>query len=71
MKRPEHNPVARLAAMGEKPGLRACINAMCAHCMGCTADHLEPGFRAQIRACTAPACPLHPVRPYQAKGGAK
>lgn len=64
-KLPEHNPIVRLAAMGEKVSLRAHINAKCSECMGCTTDHIESGFRAAIRACSAPACPLWPVRPYQ------
>jgi len=40
---------------------------MCAHCMGCTKDHIEPGFRECIRNCTAPSCPLYFYRPYQDK----
>ncbi len=43
------------------------IKAMCAHCMGCTKDHIEPGFRECIRNCTAPNCPLYFYRPYQDK----
>ena len=43
------------------------IKAMCAHCMGCTRDHIEPGFRECIRNCTAPHCPLYFYRPYQDK----
>jgi len=66
-KSPEHNPVARIAGLGKTPSLRAHIDAKCAECMGCTPDHLERGFREQIRACTAPACPLWPVRPYQVR----
>ena len=62
----EFNPIARLAAT-EKHSLRAHINAMCAHCMGCTADSVEEGFRSEVRHCSAPACPLWDVRPYQTK----
>lgn len=69
MSGPQHNPVAKIAGKGNTGSLRAHINAMCAHCMGCTAEHMERGFRAQIRACTAPACPLWPVRPYQRTTG--
>ena len=43
------------------------INAMCAHCMGCNADHMEPGFREAVRECVSVSCPLHPFRPYQKK----
>jgi hypothetical protein len=43
------------------------IKAMCAHCMGCTKDHIEQGFRESIRNCTAPNCPLYFYRPYQDK----
>jgi hypothetical protein len=45
------------------------IKAMCAACMGCTRDDIEPGFRRLIRECTSVKCPLHQFRPYQAKGG--
>ena len=49
----------------QRPQSRAwAIKAMCAHCMGCTADHLEPGFRDLIRECSSNACPLHAHRPY-------
>jgi hypothetical protein len=69
------NPVSRFFALfthGKK--LRqAAMNAMCAHCMGCTAkeqgfreeDWIEPGFRKQIRNCSSFGCPLRPFRPYQ------
>lgn len=38
------------------------IVAMCVRCMG--GDDTSPQ-RAAIRDCTAPSCPLYPVRPYQ------
>lgn len=38
--------------------LRLAINAMCYECMGA-------GSPAEIRGCTAPKCPLYPVRAYQ------
>ena len=41
------------------------IKAMCAHCMGCTREELEPGFRQAITACTACKCPLYKFRPFQ------
>ena len=72
--KPETNPVKRFYKNGKK-GWRAAINAMCAHCMGCSThlqgpgfvDHIEPGFRVQIRDCSSPGCPLHHLRPYQDK----
>ena len=64
----EINPIIRLRA---KPSRTNAIKAKCAECMGCTADHLERGFRELIRACTSKACPLHSYRPYQANLGAK
>ena len=59
-----NNPIVR----AEKTPTRGnAIKAMCAHCFGCTAQHLEPGFRDAIRDCSAPQCPLHPWRPFQVK----
>jgi hypothetical protein len=58
-----HNPVERFFAA--PPSRKGAIEAMCALCMGCTKDHLEEGFKGEIRNCTAPHCPLHPLRPYQ------
>ena len=68
----EDNPIKRYYA---KKGRKNAINAFCCYCMGCTAveqgngqeDHLEPGFRTEIRHCSAPACPLYDFRPYQGK----
>ena len=65
MKSPEHNPILKLPKQGRSVSLRAHINAMCAYCMGCTPDRIEPGFRREIRACSSPQCPLWAVRPYQ------
>jgi len=45
----------------------AAIKAMCAHCMGCNADHMEPGHRALVRECVSTGCPLHNFRPWQGK----
>jgi len=47
------------------------IKAMCAHCMGCTRDHIEAGFRENIRNCTSTGCPLYLFRPYQKKGSSE
>ena len=60
---PEQNPIKRAI---RKPTYLNAIKAMCAACMGCTLDHIEGGFREEIRDCTAPACPLFPFRPYRA-----
>ena len=73
------NPVSRffaLLAQGKK-SRQAAINAMCAHCMGCTAkeqgfreeDWIEPGFRMQIRNCSSQGCSLWEFRPF--RGGVK
>lgn len=61
--KPENNPIKRAI---RKPTYLNAIKAMCAHCMGCTQDHIESGFREEIRDCTATACPLFPFRPYRA-----
>ncbi len=71
------NPVSRHFALltNGKRSLRAAVNAMCGHCMGCKAkeqgyseeDWIEPGFRKQIRTCSAHACPLWEFRPYQSR----
>lgn len=62
---PDQNPVRR--NLGNTKSFRKAINAMCSHCVGCTADEIEPGFRDDIRSCSAPACPLWNFRPFQAK----
>lgn len=52
------SPVAKAARNPQS--LRLAINAMCAQCMGeC------PGWRNEVRHCTAPHCALWNVRPYQ------
>jgi len=40
-------------------GLRASIKAFCMECVGWE--------RLAVTECTAPACPLYPVRPFQTK----
>ena len=52
-----HNPVKRASTSPVAP--KKAIAAMCASCMGCTKDHIEEGFKNEIRFCTAPHCPLH------------
>ena len=59
----ESNPILRFRANSTR---KNAIHAMCAHCMGCTDESIEPGFRADIRSCTSTKCPLHSFRPYQA-----
>lgn len=63
---PIHNPYVR--NIGNLTSLRKAVDAMCAHCMGCTASHMEPGFKHEIRHCSAPHCPLWEFRPYQCQG---
>ena len=61
----ENNPIRQLRA---KPSSKtAAIKAKCAECMGCTPDHMERGFRASISECSSYSCPLHSLRPFQAK----
>ena len=66
-KTPESNPIIRLRAA---PTRGNAIKAMCAQCMGCTDDNIEPGFRALIRDCTSPQCALYAFRPYRPKQSA-
>jgi hypothetical protein len=61
----ETNPIKRTI---RKPTYLNAIKAMCAHCMGCTDTHLEPGFRESISTCTARGCPLYGFRPYVDSG---
>jgi len=56
-----------LLLLDKKPTYLKAIKAMCAHCMGCTREHLEPGFREDIRNCESTKCPLWIYRPYQKK----
>jgi len=62
--KPQPNPILRAK---RRPTYLNAIKAMCAHCMGCTETHMEPGFRTLIRDCSSSACPLHSYRPYQQK----
>lgn len=62
----EHNPMVR--ARGNTKSLRKAVDAFCASCMGCTVDHYEPGFKQEIRNCTATGCPLYNFRPYKKEG---
>ena len=59
------NPFDQLAAKPKSKALA--IKTMCAHCVGCTQNRLESGFRTLIAECEVFACPLHAFRPYAAK----
>lgn len=61
--RPIHNPYVR--NIGNSRSLRRAVDAMCAHCMGCNEDHMEPGFRGDIRKCNSAHCPLWHFRPFR------
>jgi hypothetical protein len=52
-----HNPVERFYALPSSR--KRAIEAKCAECMGCTKDHLEEGFKKEVRNCAASCCPLH------------
>ena len=59
----EMNPVVRNA---DNRGSRTlAIHAFCAHCMGCTSDWQEPGWRNEVRNCTSTTCPLWHFRPFK------
>ena len=58
-----HNPVKRASTSPVAP--KKAIAAMCASCMGCTKDHIEEGFKNEIRNCSAQACSLYSFRPYK------
>jgi hypothetical protein len=58
-----HNPVKRASIAPVTP--KKAIAAMCASCMGCTKDHIEEGFKNEIRNCSAQACSLYSFRPYK------
>ena len=72
--KPETNPVKRFL-LNDRKGWRPAINAMCAACVGCSAelqgegfrDHIEPQFKQTIRQCAVFGCPIHHLRPYQVK----
>jgi len=51
----EMNPIVKNL---ERSTRGRAIKAMCAHCMGCTAESLEPGFRTLIRDCASTHCPM-------------
>ncbi len=61
---PDHNLVRR--ASRNPVSRKAAIEAMCFQCMGGTAESLpDPGWKNDIRHCTARDCALWPHRPYQ------
>lgn len=57
----EMNPIKRYL---KRPTRKNAIDAMCVHCMGGTANHLEAGFRQSISACSSKGCPLYRFRPF-------
>ena len=59
------NPFDQLAAKPKSKALA--IKTMCAHCVGCTQNRLESGFRTLIAECEVFDCPLHSFRPYTTK----
>jgi len=62
MNKADPNPMSRFE---RKPTRGNAIKAMCAHCVGCTYESIEPGFRRLIKTCRSERCPLHRYRPYQ------
>ena len=56
------NPIARAAANSKS--LRLAINAKCYECFGGSILDIntQRGILADIRGCTAPWCPIYPVR---------
>lgn len=58
----DHNPISRNL---RSPSRKNAADAMCARCVGCTRDHLEPGFKEDIKNCSDNDCPIHEWRPYQ------
>ena len=59
------NPVSRFLSL--PTSRKRAIDAMCAHCMGCTENTIEIGFKYNIKSCQTKTCPLHTFRPYQDK----
>ncbi len=60
---PEHNPL--IQAINAPKSKAKAIKAKCGECMGCTKEHVEPGWRTAVRECTSYDCPLHSHRPYK------
>lgn len=59
-----YNPIIR--AQKQPNSLRLAVDANCFYCIGGTEDEMpDPGWREEVRDCTAMLCPLHPHRPYQ------
>ena len=58
----DHNPISRYQ---KHPTPKNANNAMCATCVGCTSDHLELGFKEDIKNCSRHDCPMYKKRPYQ------
>ncbi|BDD88644.1 hypothetical protein DPPLL_30090 [Desulfofustis limnaeus] len=60
----EHNLVRKANA---DPGSKVkAIGAMCFQCFGGTEEEMpDPGWKDEIRNCTAPDCALYQHRPYR------
>ena len=57
------NPAQRFL---DKQTLLRAVGAMCMQCMGTDdPDNPQPGYRSDIRGCTATTCPLYAWRPYK------
>jgi hypothetical protein len=65
----EQNPVVR--NIGNTSSRTLAIHAMCAHCMGCTREHVEQGWRNEVDHCSAQHCPLFEFRPRRVIAGQK
>jgi len=55
--------------VGNTTSRKLAINAMCASCVGCTVNDVEPGWMAEIKHCSTPQCPLFLFRPYHLPPG--
>ena len=60
--KPHLNPLAR--SINAPRSRKLAITAACAHCMGCTVDHEEPGWRKTVKECSSYSCPLWRFRPF-------
>ncbi|MFT5453375.1 MAG: hypothetical protein ACI9N9_002881 [Enterobacterales bacterium] len=58
-----HNLVERFYSL--LPTRKRAIDAKCAECMGCTKDHIEEGYKSEIRNCSTQDCSLYLFRPYK------
>ena len=70
MRDQEQRRAELIQKQASKPGFRGKIDAKC---IDCIYDPYSAGtWRKQVEDCTAPDCPLYPIRPlseYQETGG--